>query len=351
MRYPFEMKTKLLGILLFSASVSFGQTGGTHSFPFLDLTYNARSAGLGGDFISVIDDDVNLGIANPSLLNSKMNKDISFSTSLLPGGINHGMLGYGFDLKRIESTMAGYIKYVSYGTIQRTSVNGTSEGTFSPFEMIAGASIGKQINKRISLGANLNFLYSQLETYSALGGSVDFAATYRLEEHGFLVTMLAKNIGYQFKGYTQGNRAPLPVEVQLATSYRVKHAPFRITLLAHHLNTWDLTYNDPTLEPTVDPLTGDLVPVKRASWFEKFGRHFSYQLEVLAGKNIDLRIGFDYHRRKELALEQRPGIAGFSFGLGVHFTKFRLDYGFMAYSAAGYGNMLTLSTNLSKWRK
>ena len=351
MRYSIEMKTKLLGILLFSVSFTFGQTGGTNSFPFLDLTYNARSAGLGGNFISVMDNDVTMGIANPSLLNSKMDKDISFSSSLLPGRINHGMLGYGFNLKSIESTMAGYIKYISYGTIERTAVNGTSEGTFSPFEMIAGASIGKQLNKRISLGANLNFLYSQLETYSSFGGTVDFAATYRLEEHGFLVTMLAKNIGYQFKGYIKGNRSPLPVEVQLATSYRVKHAPFRITLLAHHLNKWDITYNDPSLEPTIDPLTGEVVPVERAGWFEKLGRHFSYQLEVLAGKNIDIRIGFDYHRRKELALEQRPGIAGFSFGMGVHFTKFRLDYGFTAYSAAGYGNMLTLSTNLSKWRK
>jgi len=351
LRYPIEMKTILLGILVTVSSICFGQTGGINSFAFLDLTYNARSAGLGGDFISVLDNDVNMGIANPSLLNTTMHKDISFSSSLLPGGLNHGMLGYGFDVKQLESTMAGYIKYISYGTFERTAVNGVSEGTFSPFEMIAGAAIGKQVNKRISLGANLNFLYSQLETYSSLGASVDFAATYRLEEHDFLVTMLAKNIGYQFKGYTKGNRAPLPVEVQLAASYKVKHAPFRLTVLAHHLNQWDLTYNDPTAQPTVDPLTGDSIPVQRAGWFEKLGRHFTYQLEILAGKNIDLRIGFDYNRRKELALEQRPGIAGFSFGVGLHFTKFRLDYGFTAYSAAGYGNMITLSTNLSKWRK
>ncbi len=345
------MKTILLGIFLFFVGLSFGQTGGYQTFPYLQLTYNARSAGLGGNFISVYDNDVNLGIANPSLLNSTMNKNISFSTSLLPGGINHGMLGYGFDIKRIESTMAGYIKYVSYGTFERTAVNGVSEGTFSPFEMIAGAGIGKEINKRIRLGGNLNFLYSQLENYSAFGASIDFAATYRIEEKDFLVTLLAKNIGYQFKSYTKGNRAPLPTEVQIATSYKVKHAPFRLTLLAHNLQKWDLTYNDPSLVPTVDPLTGDTIPVKRAGFFEKLGRHFSYQLEILLGKNLDVRIGFDYHKRKELALEQRPGIAGFSFGMGLHFKKFRLDYGFMAYSAAGYGNMLTLSTDLSQWRK
>lgn len=345
------MKTTLLGIFLLIFGASHAQTGGLNSFPFLNLTYSARSAGLGGSFISVYDEDVTLGIANPSLLNSTMNKNISFSTSLMPGGINHGMLGYGYDVKRIGASMAGYIKYISYGTFQRTSVNGTSEGTFSPFEMVAGAGIGKEINKRILLGANLNFLFSQMENYSSVGASVDFAATFRIEEKNFLVTLLGKNIGYQFKGYTKGVHHPLPLELQVATSYRVKHAPFRVTLLAHNLQKWDLTYNDPNLVPTVDPLTGDTIPVKRAGFFEKLGRHFSYQVEILAGKHIDIRVGFDYHRRKELGLGQRPGMAGFSFGFGVHFAKFRIDYGFIAYSAAGYGNMLTLSTDLSKWRK
>jgi hypothetical protein len=345
------MKIKLLVLALLPMAVAFGQTGGTHSFPFLELTYNARSAGLGGNFISVYDDDINLGVANPSLLNSQMNKDISFSSALQPGGINHGMLGYGFDLVKIQSTMSGYIKYISYGSFERTNEMGISEGTFTPFEMIAGAGIGKEINKRMRLGANLNFLYSQLETYNAFGASVDFAGTYFVEEKGFLLTMMARNIGYEFKGYFKGDRAPLPVQVQLAASYRVKHAPFRLTILAHHLQKWDITYNDPNLKPTVDAFTGDTIPVERAGFFEKLGRHFSYQLEVLAGKHVDFRVGFDYHRRKEMALAARPGLAGFSFGLGVHFSKFRLDYGFMAYSAAGYGNMLTLSTNLSKWRK
>lgn len=345
------MKTILLSLFLLCGSIALGQTGGTHSFPFLDLTYNARSAGLGSDFITVMDDDINMGVSNPSLLNTEMNKNISFSTALLAGGINYGMLSYGFDVKRLDATMAGYIKYISYGKFERTNVAGISEGTFSPFEMIAGAAIGKQLNKRIAIGANINFLYSQLETYSSLGGSIDIAGTYHIAEKDFLVTILAKNIGYQFKSYVKGNRAPLPAEIQLALAYKLPHAPFRISLLIHHLNKWDLTYNDPNLQPTTDPLTGEVVPVETAGFFEKFGRHFTYQLEILITKNIDIRAAFDYHRRKELQLDARPGVAGFSFGLGVHFSKFRLDYGFVIYSQAGYNNMLTLSTDLSAWRK
>lgn len=345
------MKSLLLIFFMLIGQLTFAQTGGSHSFPHINLAFDSRSAGLGGNFISVYDNDVNLGINNPSLFNSQMNKDISFSSSLMPGGINHGMFAFGYDVKAIKSTLGSYIKYISYGTFERTAVNGLSEGTFSPFEMIAGTGIGKEINKRIRLGAKVNFLYSQLETYTAFGASVDFGATYLLEEKGFLVTLLARNIGYQFKAFTNKDRVNLPAEIHMATSYKVQHAPFRITLLAHDLQKWDLTYNDPTLTPTIDALTGDTIPVERPGFMEKLGRHFSYQLEVLIGKNIDFRVGFDYHRRKELMLEQRPGIAGLSLGLGLHFSKFRLDYGFIAYSAAGYGNMLTLSTNMSNWRK
>ena len=162
------MKTILLALFsTFSLSL-IGQTGGTSSFPLLNLTYNARSAGLGGNFISVRDNDVNMGISNPSLANSAMNKKISFNTALLSGTINYGALGYGYTIKDV-GTLTSYIKYVTYGKFDRTGVNGTVDGSFYPFEMIAGTSIGKELNPRISIGASLNFLYSQLEAYNSLG--------------------------------------------------------------------------------------------------------------------------------------------------------------------------------------
>lgn len=346
------MKTILFALLAISMiGNSQAQTGGIKAFPFLDLTFNARAAGLAGDFITVKDEDINLGIANPSLLNKSMANHISFNQALLAGGINFGMVDYGFNIKEI-ATMSAYIKYVSYGTIERTAINGTSEGTFSPFEMVAGSGIGRQLNKRISVGANLNFIYSQLESYSSFGAGIDLAGTFYNEEKEFLVTAMVKNAGMQFNSYANnGNKAPLPTEFQMALSYKLPHAPFRISLLAHHLNKWDLSYNDPTLVPTIDPLSGDTIPVPKAGFIEKFGRHFTYQVEALISKNIHFRVGFDYQRRKEIALAQRPGVAGLSFGLGLYFKKFSLDYGFVIYSRAGYNNMLTLSTNLSKWRK
>lgn len=343
------MRFYFLVILFFGQFTATGQTGGMSTFSLLDLTYNARSAGLSGDFIAVKDQDLNLGIANPSLLNETMGKSLTVSQALLASGINYGQVGYGFSL--LKGLMSTSLRYVSYGEFKRTDVGGTQLGTFHPFECIIGAGYGQQLNPRISVGANANFIYSQLETYNAFGFAIDLAGTYTSKSNNFLITALVKNAGFQFNNYYKKEKDPLPVEFQLATSIKLKHAPFRFTVLAHHLNKWDLTYIDPNVKPTVDALTGDTIPVKQAGFVEKLARHLTYQAEILISKNIHLRLGFDYQRRQEMKIEARPGLAGFSCGLGLYFKKISIDYGFMIFSNAGFNNLLTLSTNLGKWKK
>jgi hypothetical protein len=337
--------------LLFTcfSSISFAQIGGNTTFALLDLSYNARSMGLANDFISVKDNDINLGIANPSLLNQKMQNGFSVSNALMAGGIHYGQVAYG--KQALGGTFGGSIRFVNYGEMQRTDINGENLGTFHPFESVVTVGYGKLLNPRISVGANMHLIYSQLEVYNAFGAAIDLAGTYTNESENLLVTALFKNVGYQFDRYTKEEKAGLPAELQLAASYKLNHAPFRFSILAHNLNTWDLTYNDPSAQPTIDALTGDTIPVKQVGFGEKLARHFSYSTELLISKTIHIRVGFDYHRRQEMKLESRPGLAGFTFGTGLYFKKFSVDYGFSLFSRAGYSMMLTLSTDLSKWRK
>jgi hypothetical protein len=343
------MKHISLIIFLTYNCLSFAQTGGYSTFSLLDLTYNARAVGLANDFISAKDNDINLGMANPSLLNGKMHNTLSVNNALLSGGIHYGQVAYGHSL--LGGTLGGSIRFVNYGEMKRTDVNGSDLGTFHPFESVITVGYGYQLNPRISVGANIHLVYSQLESYSAFGAAIDLSGTYTNKSENVLITALFKNVGFQFDRYTDNDKAPLPAELQLAASYKLNHAPFRFSILAHHLNTWDITYNDPNEQPTVDALTGDTIPVESAGFGEKLARHFSYQAEILISKTIHLRVGFDYHRRQEMKLESRPGIAGFTFGAGLNFKKFSVDYGFSVYSRAGYNMMLTLSTNLTQWKK
>lgn len=342
------MKTILLIFSLFVGHLCLSQIGGQTVYSLLELSYNARSVGLGGNFITAKDNDINLGVANPSLLNSEMNNRISLSQAIHAGKLNIGMLSYGYTIND-KNTISTHIRYVSYGKMTRMDKAGNENGSFSPFEYVIGAGYSYQLNPRISLGANLNIIGSHLESYFSYGTSIDLAGTYTSKDETFLATALFKNVGFQFNAYND-TRNKLPANFQLGVSYRLKHAPFRFSILAHHLNQWDLTYNDPNAQPIVDMLSGDTIPVKKAGFFEKLGQHFIFQLEVLATKNIHIRAGFDYYGRQTLKLENKPAISGLALGLGLHFKRFSLDYGFRYYSKAGFNNVISFSLNIGKLR-
>lgn len=338
-----------LSALIISLSTS-AQTGGTNSFAFLDLAFSARSLGLGTDFITAKDQDLNLGVSNPSLINSSMNNRASFSQALAPGGINYGMASYARSLKD-DFTGVGHIRFVDYGKMTRRDEFGNEQGVFKPMDLIVGASVSKPFSPKLSIGATVNLLYSQLESYSSFGAAIDFAGNYYDEDKELLMTLLVKNAGYQFKGFTKKKHDPLPVNLQFGISKKLAHAPFRFSVLAHSLNRWDLSYVDPNAKPTIDALTGDTIAVPTAGFVEKVGRHLTFQTEVLISKNLHFRAAFDLQKRQELKLENRPGASGLSLGLGLYFKKFSVDYGFGIVSRAGYQHMISLSTDLSVWRK
>jgi hypothetical protein len=327
-----------------------GQTGGKNAFPFLDLPYNARAASLGRKFITAFDGDINTGVQNPAAFNTQMDNSMSFNQALLAGGINYGMVAYAKDLKKI-GTGAVHLRYVAYGKMDRMNVNGEKLGTFNAGDFALGGSIGRTLNKNISIGATFNLIWSQLEAYSSMGVSLDLAGMYRSTNENTTVSAVIRNAGVQLSTYTDKTRAPLPIQAMLGISHKLAHAPFRFSILAHHLNKWDLTYNDPDAQPTTDPLTGELVPVESAGFGEKLGRHFIFQVETLIGKTVRIRTAFDYNQRREMLVQNRPGMGGFSFGAGLNFKRFTIDYGLYIFSSAGYNNMISLRTDFDQWRK
>ena len=340
------MNKLLLSFLILLSGFTYAQTGGITGFSFLNQPFNARVSALGGSFITVRDKDVNLGIQNPALLNKEMHGRGSLNQSILAGGINTGGLSYARHFSN-KVTGAAHFRYISYGTMKRTDINGADLGTFSPGDFIFGASAGKSINERMHIGATLNFIYSQLDSYVAFGNSLDIGGCYTDEDKRLVVSGVVKNLGVQWKSYN-GTRNGLPLEIQMGVSHKLKHAPFRFSLLGQHLQKWDLTYADPNNRDKIDPLTGDTVFAKKSTFIDKAARHLVIQTEMLLGEKLHIRIAFDYQRRQELKVALRPGIGGFSFGVGMYFKRFSLDYGLMAYSAAGLQNSLSLSVPLGR---
>ena len=345
------MKILIRIVLFFISGNLFSQIGGTTSFSSLNQSYSARATAFGGNYISTKDGDVNLGIINPSLLNEQMNKQIGFSQQIQTGGVNSGMLCTAKNLVKIQGFGSLSLRYIDYGKMQETLENGTVIGDFTPADFILSAGYGRKIKERLSIGIQTSLLYSQYSSYYSLGVGVDFAATYTNNEKQTLLTLVVKNVGSQFKGFVSNSNTMLPAEIQMAFSHKLAHAPIRFSYLAHHLNYWDISYQNPSNSGKLDPLTGDSIKVIRANTIQKIAHHFTPQIEFLLSKNLHLRMAFDYHRREEYKLTNRPAMAGFSFGVGMYFKRFSLDYGLKIYSAAGFLNGITFTTNPANWKK
>ena len=138
--------------------------------------------------------------------------------------------------------------------------------------------------------------------------------------------------------------------MQIGICKRPRHAPFRFHLIASNLQKWDLTYTNSNAAVVTDPVTGQVIETKAKFEFgDKLMRHMTIGTEVLLGENFTINIGYNYRRRQELKMPDRPATAGVSFGFGMKVKKFNLSYGRAIYNASGPSNHLTISTQLGQW--
>jgi hypothetical protein len=344
------MKQACFFIPMFFALTGFSQTGGQAAYQFLDLDFNSRSLALGGDFIALKDNDLNLAIANPASITPVMNNSVALNHFVYPSGINYGMAALGKHIEKL-GTFTGHLRYVAYGKFTRTDATGVEQGSFSASDYALGIGYAKPLNAYFSVGGNFNLIFSSYETYTSFGLTGDIATLFYDEKTHITATIVARNIGYQLKGYTSKNHEPMPAEVLAGISYKFHHAPFRLSLMGTDLMNWDLTYNDPALMPTIDQLTGDTIPVPTASFVQKLAYHTNFGLEIVPTENFFIRVGFNYQHRNALGVIDRMGVAGFSFGTGLRIKKFAFNYGIAFYSAAGITNTFGITTNLDEWKR
>jgi len=343
--------TKKNLLFAFTALFSFSamaQIGGTSTYRFLNLPNSPRVAAMGSNFVAIADNDLSVGLNNPSMINSSMNNAISLNFVDYFADINYGFASYSHTFEKAGS-FAATMQYLNYGKFTYTDETGLLPDVAQEFtgnEMAFVIGWGRQLDSLFSIGANIKAISSSLETYNSFGVAVDVAASYHARS-GFTASLVARNIGRQLSTYTPGNNEPLPFELQAGISKRLKHLPFRYSVLFTNLQKWDLTYTDPA-ENTVDPFTGEVKTKTKAGEFaDKAMRHVVIGGEFLPTKNFSVRLGYNYQRRQEMKVESRRATVGFSWGFGFRVSKFNFSYARSAYHLAGSPNLLSIAFNLS----
>lgn len=350
-----KILTKVLLIVLCAGcwqGVRAQVVGGNNVFEFLNLSPSARISALGGNLITVQDDDINLAFANPSSLNPGMHQQLGFSHLFHLADISGGYAAYGHHVDNWNTTLHGGIQYLSYGKFDGTDVTGQPTGDFKAAEYALTFGAGHQLYERVSIGANVKFITSQFESYSSAGIAGDVAAMFHDTASQFNFTLVFKNIGTQLSTYTGDNRQPLPFEMQAGISKRLQYLPFRFSIIYRYLDRWDIVYNDPDVQE--DPFFfGDEPAESNNDFIDNFSRHFVFNGEFLFGKkdNFRLRVGYNHLQRSEMSINNLRSMAGFSMGVGFRVNRFRVEYGrSIAHLGAGI-NHFSISTNIRDFRQ
>ncbi|MGB6036736.1 MAG: type IX secretion system protein PorQ [Cryomorphaceae bacterium] len=337
-----------IAMMLSGFSQVFSQDNGQTNFQILQTISPARIAALGGNAIAVKDGDLNLGLFAPSLLDSASSDQIVFGYTPFFGEANIIHAGYAKHIDSVGTFSLG-ITSLGYGDFSMTTETGEVIGSFNAGEYLFQGGYGRQINDRFSVGGNLKFILSELAEYKATALAADLSGTYYNAEKLFTATFLIKNLGTSLSSYRDGVNETMPFEIQAAFSKKLAKAPIRFSVIGENLQRWDLTPEQTITE--IDPLTGEEVITNPGGFGENLMRHLVFNAEILLTENFNLRLGYNYNRRQQLKIDDNPGAAGITYGLGLRVAKIHISYARAAYSVAGVSNHFTLGFKFDDFKK
>lgn len=345
------MKQIIVFFLLTIPFLSFSQLGGNSVYEFVNTPYSARENALGGNSISLRDGDVSIALKNPSLLDTSC----SYKFAGTWGGIHIsetniglGSFGYAQTISPRITTMCG-IQFINYGRFSGYDEDGNSTGNFfaSDYQIILGGSYN--FFRTFYAGLSIKPILSYLETYSSYGLLGDLGVSYVNPESQVNASFIVRNFGTQLTKYTNDEKEAVPYSIDCGITKKLKHAPFRFTVIYNDLQKFELTYTD-ILKKNTNLINQD-VTVKD-NIFTKIEsnlmKHFQFSSEILLLKNIDLLVGYNYRKSSELSFGASKKAVGLSLGFNIHVSYFNLSYGWSKQYVAGGTNYFTFSTDLDK---
>ncbi len=327
--------------------LSVAQIGGNSSYEFLRVPVSARSASLGGSAIHINDGDITLANENPALFTEATSDKLAIGYFNYFKGMNTGFAAYAKNLNEIGTFGFG-IQHMGSGEIVKADETGAKMGTFKVSETIFKASFNRSFDSIFFIGATIKPFFANYDIYKSFALGMDIGATFTSRNKLVTASVAIKHFGIQVTSFND-TREKLPLDVQAGVSYKLEHAPFRLSLAAHHI-TKNFKYNYVNnSEPTN---TGySTISTDEPSTFMAIANHFILGVELLPTKNIAIRGGYNFQRRDELKLTDKGGASGFSWGLGFKIKKLYFSYANARYHFAGRTNYITITTNLSEYGK
>jgi hypothetical protein len=306
--------TLFLLLLLDEISAQESQT----DYNFLRLPVSAHVAALGGDNISIDDDDPTVIFHNPALISNVTDKSINLNYMTYMEGTKTASASFVKALKE-RATWGVTAQYMDYGSIKRTDESGTDMGSFTPKDISLGGTFAYLLSDHIAGGVTAKFISSTIDGYSSLAVGVDLGLNYINQEQDWSVSAVARNLGGQVKAYNDDFEA-IPLDIQLGASKRLGHSPFRFSMTLTKLNDWK----------------------------EKFGHHLVIGADVILSEQLYLAVGYNGRRNSEMSVTSTDDTksahgAGFSIGGGLQLERFKLQLAYAKYHVSTSSLLINLT--------
>lgn len=296
------------------------------AFNTLRLPASSHAAALGGQNVTLIEDEPTAGWYNPALYANV--SDLSAGLNFMTYAAGSTWMGAHFVKAFGERhTMAVGVQYMNYGKMDETDEAGNTLGQFSAKDIVIGAGYSYLLSDRWTGGANLKMMVSNLADYTALAAAIDVGVNYYDEENDLSVSASLQNIGTQLKAYHDGQRTHLPFTLALGFSKGMAHLPVRFHVTMTDVTRWKSSYY--VLPENKDKDKSDKVGFGKIAL-----NHFVLGLDILPTDYLYLSVGYNFRRGYELKASGSSHLAGLSAGAGVNVKHFKFGVSYAKYHQA-----------------
>lgn len=296
------------------------------AFNTLRLPASSHAAALGGQNVTLIEDEPTAGWYNPALYANV--SDLSAGLDFMTYAAGSTWMGAHFVKAFGERhTMAVGAQYMNYGKMDETDEAGNTLGQFSAKDIVIGAGYSYLLSDRWTGGANLKMMVSNLADYTALAAAIDVGVNYYDDENDLSVSASLQNIGTQLKAYHDGQRTHLPFTLALGLSKGMAHLPVRFHVTMTDVTRWKSSYY-------VLPENKDKDKSDKVGFGKKALNHFVLGLDILPTDYLYLSVGYNFRRAYELKASGSSHLAGLSAGAGVNVKHFKFGVSYAKYHQA-----------------
>lgn len=296
------------------------------AFNTLRLPASSHAAALGGQNVTLIEDEPTAGWYNPALYANV--SDLSAGLNFMTYAAGSTWMGAHFVKAFGERhTMAVGAQYMNYGKMDETDEAGNTLGQFSAKDIVIGAGYSYLLSDRWTGGANLKMMVSNLADYTALAAAIDVGVNYYDDENDLSVSASLQNIGTQLKAYHDGQRTHLPFTLALGFSKGMAHLPVRFHVTITDVTRWKSSYY-------VLPENKDKDKSDKVGFGKKALNHFVLGLDILPTDYLYLSVGYNFRRAYELKASGSSHLAGLSAGAGVNVKHFKFGVSYAKYHQA-----------------